>query len=80
MEDVRPIHMDHHARLGVPLGVAVAGDVRALVEHLHREPRLRQFTGDHRAREAGAHDGDGSGGRHGQPRAGHSRRSGVTGE
>jgi hypothetical protein len=54
VEDVWFVLIDLNARLRIALGVAVASNVRALVDEIHRMPLLRQFSGDDRAAESGS--------------------------
>ncbi len=56
VEDVRAEHVDQHAGRGVPLGMAVAGDMGARLADGDGVPRLGQRPGDHGARQAGADD------------------------
>ena len=53
MEDVRAVFVDLDASLRIALGMAVAGDVWALIDDMHRMPLLRQFAGNYRAAESG---------------------------
>ena len=48
MENMRPVKVDQNACRGVPLGVAVATDMVAGVDHGDVEPGIGQRTADDR--------------------------------
>ena len=56
VEDVGTVDVRHHAGLGVARGVAVAGDMRTLVDDQHFIPSLSESAADDRAAESSAHD------------------------
>lgn len=51
MEDVRAISMNLNSGVHIPLGVAVACEVRPLVNHYNRVTPFSQFSRDNRATE-----------------------------
>ena len=58
VEDVRAVGVQHHAAAGIALGMAIAGDMRAFVDHQASKARLGQHARDDRSGNACSDDDD----------------------